>query len=270
MGDPPYVERRSLTAEQLTSSCRAKLDWADEHLATLYRETDAWGDQNPLTIKRGSNSDGSEHVFTVHFREPPDVWRWALTLGDALHNLRGALDHVIYALAIAQTKKSPPEGETKLAFPIANKPELFEKQRHRIASLNPQTQAAIERLQPYHRLKPDKWFAPLWYLSELNNIDKHRLPHLTGMAVNPNDIAVGADEGTFQAQWNMGHLEDGAPFLRLLLSKPDPSVYVDLKATGAVVMQLEGVPPVGVHSVTKHIRREVHVACRYLWPFLST
>jgi hypothetical protein len=192
-------------------------------------------------------------------------------LGDALHNLRGALDHTVFALAVAQTRKFPPDDERKLAFPICTERGLFDKQRYRIASLNQATQAAIERMQPYNRLKsgPGAWFRPLWFLSQLNDLDKHRLANITATAVVPNDVAIDAEPGTFAALWNRGYLEDGAPILKLTLSNPDPNVRVDLKATCAVVLQIEGVSPVSVYHVTRHIRREVHVACRYLWRFFA-
>lgn len=261
--------RRTVTGEELTSSCRAKLDWADKHLDALYRASDGWGDGEPIAIRRESNADGTEHTFSVEFTAKPDLWPWALMLGDALHNLRCALDHTVFSLAVAQTRKFPPDDERKLAFPICTKPKFFEAQRYRISSLNEATQAAIERMQPYNRLKPGKWFQPLWFLSQLNDIDKHRLAHIAAAAADFDEIAIDAEPGTYRALWNHGYLEDGAPILKLTLGNPNPDVYVDLKATCAVVLKIEGVSPVSVYHVTRRIRREVHVVCRYLWRFLA-
>jgi len=75
------------------------------------------------------------------------------------------------------------------------------------------------------------------------------------------------DDPQFSALWNEGPLVDGAPLLRLTLVKPDPQVYVDLKATGAVVLQLKDMRPLGVHPTLMRIRREVGVVCRYLSRF---
>jgi hypothetical protein len=124
-------------------------------------------------------------------------------------------------------------------------------------------------MQPYNRLKPPHGFAPLWYLAQLNDIDKHRLAHITAAAANFDEIAIEAEPGTYAAFWNHGYLEDGAPILKLTLTNPDPNVYVDLKATCAVVLQIEGSTPVSVYHATRRIRRDVHVACRYLWRFLA-
>ena len=188
------------------SSCRAKIARADEHLKALYGETDAWGELDPFRIVRQSNADGSEHLFSLSIERQPDIWRWAVLLGDALHNLRCALDHIVYMLAINQTGKDPPDDDARLMFPICSDPTYFAKgsTQGRIAALNCPTRAAIEKAQPYNRLKPGQWFAPLWWLAQLNDIDKHRLANLSVLAAHPDEIAVDAEPGTFRALWNQG------------------------------------------------------------------
>ena len=54
--------------------------------------------------------------------------------------------------------------------------------------------------------------------------------------------------------------------LQLVLQSPNPDLYVDLKATGAVVLHLLDYPPIGLHPTMRDIRREV-VVCRYLSQF---
>jgi hypothetical protein len=184
-----------------------------------------------------------------------------------LHNLRGALDHTVYHLAVAQTRKDPPDDETRLAFPICSDSTFFEGQRYRIRSLNVPTQTAIERAQPYNRLKPGKWFMPLWWLAQMDDIDKHRLSHLSPLAIHPNEVEVGARPGTFHAEWNLNVVVDGTPIFRLTLTEPDPNVLVNLHATGGVVLAAEHFPPIGIYWMTHHLRREVGIVCRYLAGF---
>jgi hypothetical protein len=248
-------------------SVRAKINRANEHLDALHREMDEWGDADPLTVTRESDLAGREHVFRVSYKSPPDVVRWAVLLGDALHSLRGALDHSVYALAVANEGRNPPSQEAKLAFPITTEPRLFTEARWRIRSLSEPAQTAVERLQPYNRLKPGKWFMPLWWLSRLDDIDKHRLVHLGTVSGVPTEIVVGADPGSFRVEWNTGPHVDGAPILRLTLDRPDPKVYVDLKATSGVILHIEGrrpVRPYSIYWITRRIREEVRIACRYL------
>ena len=47
----------------------------------------------------------------------------------------------------------------------------------KVRGIDPQAQAEIERLQPYHRAHAYDT-DPLWRLGELNNVDKHRLLHV--------------------------------------------------------------------------------------------
>jgi hypothetical protein len=216
---------------------------------------------------REHNTDGSVHLFRLRFTAQPDVWRWALLLGDTLHNLRCALDHLVYALAVRQTGKDPPDDDRALMFPICSNPEHWNRSKRRIASLNEATQAAIERVQPYNRLKAGQWFMPLWWLAQLNDIDKHRLPHIAVVAAHHDEINIAAEPGAFRALWNQGALRDGAVLLQLYLDKPDPELYVELKATGGVVLQLQDLPLLGLQQTVFRIRYEVGIICRYLSQF---
>lgn len=249
-----------------------KLARADEHLDALYRETDGWGDGDPIAIDRESNADGSEHTFSLRYKVQPDTLRWAVLMGDALHNLRGALDHLIYGLAAVQTGKNPPDDHAKLMFPICSEPSAFQNALWRIAPLSQETQAAIERTQPYDRLNPGNWFMPLWWLHEMHNIDKHRFLHIAALGSRMDECAIDARPGTFRALWNNAPLIDGAPVLKLILTEPNPNVYVDLKVTGAVVLSVKTPDPgpPGLHRVMGHIRREVEFVCRYLTRFFGT
>jgi hypothetical protein len=46
-------------------------------------------------------------------------------IGDCLPNLRCALDHLVYAIAIHESGQSPPPCEGSLAFPICDSPDLL-------------------------------------------------------------------------------------------------------------------------------------------------
>jgi hypothetical protein len=166
--------------------------------------------------------------------------------------------------------KNPPDDDHVLGFPISSGPEYFKKARSRVRSLSEPTQAAIEKAQPYNRLKPGQWFEPLWFLAQLNDLDKHRSSHIAVTAATHDSLAIDAAPGTFTALWNTGPLIDGAPFLRVVLTEPNPNVKVDFKATAAVVLDLIDIPPISVYWTTKRIRSEVVLVCRYLSSFLPT
>ncbi len=245
---------------------RAKLARADHHLDLLYDEIGRWSDLNPCSISRESNTDGTEHVFRLHIAPRPDVWRWAVLMGDALFNLRCALDHIIYALAIVHTGQDPPDDDAKLAFPITSSPEKFKASQWRISSLPQLVQTGIEKAQPYNRTHRSGW-QPLWWLAQLNDVDKHRLSILQPIAAVPDEVVIDAEPGSFRVLWNSSAYIDGTPVLVVRLKEPDPNVYVDLKMTGAVVIKVEDERPIGVVLSLRSIRREVGTLCRYMTRF---
>ena len=99
---------------------------------------------------------------------PHDI---TLPLGDAVHNLRAALDHLVCQLAIAAG--NPTACEKKTQFPIFKNG--AKASYSKIESISPAAQTAIKELQPFRRRPDDPEGDPLWVLSELDNIDKHRL-----------------------------------------------------------------------------------------------
>jgi hypothetical protein len=112
-------------------------------------------------------------------------------LGDALHNLRSSLDHLVYQLSLLTTKN--PKGTE---FPIyitkaSNSRDCFEqKGREKIRHVPKEAQELIEAAQPYNARHPDQpSHHYLWLLHELNRLDKHRFVletyAMTGTAILP-------------------------------------------------------------------------------------
>lgn len=125
---------------------------------------------------------------------------FSLLIGDVVQNLRGCLDHLAFALALAHTNPLPEEIASDSQFPIVGNinrkgeptdgAQSFESQRKAIRGICPRAQTVIEGLQPYHRGN-DFQADPLWRLISLSNIDKHRILHVaiaypSMFTVNPN------------------------------------------------------------------------------------
>ena len=126
--------------------------------------------------------------------EQPPTDPISLLIGDAMHNLRSALDVLAFSLAAAHTKPLPKEIADRSEFPIFGNEngdgrDLFHRVNKKtgrpafgsglikIDGWHPGAQAAVERLQPYKRgneFRSD----PLWLLHELDRISKHRLLHV--------------------------------------------------------------------------------------------
>jgi hypothetical protein len=96
-----------------------KLERAREHLQNLHAEIREWfeGDTYRYVPKLDPKS-GKKRIYFEVLQDPPA--RFSLIIGDCLHNLRSALDSLIYELAIAYTGIDPlPEDRAReLGFPI--------------------------------------------------------------------------------------------------------------------------------------------------------
>ncbi len=87
--------------------------------------------------------------------------------GDVIHNLRSALDHLAYALAIAGTDDVPKPG---VGFPIAKDEATYESIKERkVEGIRPEAVELIDSLKPYNSGNDC-----LWRIHELDIVDKHR------------------------------------------------------------------------------------------------
>jgi len=212
----------------------AKLARAYEHLEALDREVAAWFETEPYEIVGEFDSQTSEYVFSIHIKaEPPD--RLGLILGDFTQNLRAALDHLVWQLAILNGER--PNSDVR--FPIyRTASEVHGDVEKRLGRLKTDHRAAIERLQPHHagdRVEDHGLLILAW----LSNTDKHRVVHPTfGFLMPPpwpelgfafNDDAgsqLGALERTRIA--NGRRMKEGAELARIGLSPAGPNPEVQM------------------------------------------
>lgn len=170
-----------------TTSWRLKIHRAREHFAALDREIRAWVGTNPMAILKEKDAEGRRHTVFGEIVNPPALNRWSLIAGDCVHNLRSALDSLVYAIAVHETGLNPPADERALQFPVASCPNDFKKQKNRIRSLSPIVQSEIEKAQPYNVSHPE--FPPaLELLGTLDIIDKHKM--LNVVAAVPHRASV--------------------------------------------------------------------------------
>jgi len=156
------------------------------------------------------------------FLNLPEV-QWSLLVSDCLHQMRAALDNMVYALYVARCGVPNPAKAYEIAFPICTSREQFDNRGGaRIEGLDPGAVAIITRAQPYKRRdRPE--FHPLAVLGELNNRDKHRALHLTLMefasfrAENP--AAHPIDFTTIRTD---PRPENGAHLMRIQWARPTP------------------------------------------------
>jgi len=150
------------------SGVEAKLGRAKYHLNEFERVAAAWIASSPFDLVPTMAADGLREELHVKLASdvPPDL---DLILGDCIHNVRSALDHLAMALAIANGASSY---DGSVMFPIYRDPVKFKKEgRQRIKLLAPLAQDFVRDLQPFED-QENGWI--LWELNSLDNRDKHR------------------------------------------------------------------------------------------------
>ena len=155
---------------------RAKLGRAKEHLTTLRTEFDIWAQQQADTIGFYIERDGPWYtIITKPLNQPPI--RFSIIAGDIIHNLRSALDHLVWQLVLRDGQKPSRTNE----FPIYESEELFSKEvkfrkKPERSVLNGITidgdaWTIIEKAQPYNS---PPHTSPIGVIGQLSNVDKHR------------------------------------------------------------------------------------------------
>lgn len=158
-----------------------------------------WNDSDHQIVRAELNPKSGKYVYRASgdFSLSMD---WGVDIGEIVHNLRSALDSVVYRLVLAN--KQTPTNTTQFPIFLVRKsirtkpnrrgkpvpiPQFEGKAlgngRSMLRGVCKEHQAMIERLQPYHRRRTDGAKGrkhPLYWLKEINNADKHRLIQVVG------------------------------------------------------------------------------------------
>jgi len=156
----------------LLKECWDKLGRAKEHTNTLDTEIHRFLDTDPYRVEREFDSKQRKYLFRLKIAQPIPQRKFALILGDALHNARSALDYLAWHLAGSNIT------DRDTLFPIFLYPSAFDKRaKKRLWRIHPDALAELHQLQPYNR--PNPRIDALWLLHDLDGRDKHKLLTMT-------------------------------------------------------------------------------------------
>jgi hypothetical protein len=155
---------------------RIKLARADAHIVELRERLEPF--VRAATDSIGRESDG-ETKLIYRARYVPDVDPAISAIaGDALFNMRSALDHLAYQLVMLDGRQP----DRYSYFPIHGDP-LNKNGNPRVVTISPglfnraDIRTELEEVQPYNELgrgrSPSD--SSLWLVNDLCNLDKHRL-----------------------------------------------------------------------------------------------
>lgn len=241
---------RSELDEDALAGIRLKLLRAYGHLDALNREVAAFIDRHPFdAFPAQVDANGTEHVFHLRMLESIPV-RWGVLLGEAVHDLRSALDHVVYQLTLDWNGVEIP----RTGFPLLTDPSKWRKTARvsvknpsgidpncgffQIRGVGPGPQAFIESLQPY----PTRQGSPhevLLDLHEFWNQDKHRLLHIWGVQFGADfsNMSVPGAKGNWSFAAEPGVLKHGAKAFTVTFAEPNPDVQINGSMPAAVTFQ---------------------------------
>lgn len=190
---------------------------AEDHVRSLVAEVAAAFEQAPAAEVTALSESSSATSFRVQKLLLP-MPSWPSIVGDVVHNLRSALDHVAFALV--KGGRNAPTRQTM--FPVTKSVANFAKTaRTSLSGLSSATLAAIERRQPYH-----EGCLELAVIHGLDVIDKHREIHIMAPLLRPEDNPRGSEhelqdisDMTFQSE------------LVIALDNPDLDLYGPVRET---------------------------------------
>jgi hypothetical protein len=155
-----------------------RLGHAYRNLRSVQDATDFLWQISENGVRRETYDHGAKHVYYTAIPEFATE-RIDPHAADCIHNLRACLDNLVYRMAVlnmARIGGTVPDDDRKMAFPIClSKNDWDQKHRQALNYTSSDGKAFIKGLQPYMRTQPPE-SDPLWLLSELDNIDKHRFP----------------------------------------------------------------------------------------------
>jgi hypothetical protein len=144
----------------------AKIARAREHFDTLSAEVGRFIDSRPYQAVGEDEAETGDWVVRVRF-EGQLPFRCSAIVGDIVHNLRSALDHLIWELVLANGA-TPTD---KTGFPIFKNVDAFNAGvLNKVSGVSPAVMQKLRELKPYKEGN-----GALWRLHRLDIVDKHHL-----------------------------------------------------------------------------------------------
>lgn len=195
---------------------------AVQHLHQLWSQIAMWHAAAPITTDKNLSEDGLTATVVLRVRPEPPIREWGLTLGDTIHNLRSALDALVWELA--HVDGASPAHPTQVQFSVTTTEKAWSRAASSLSSLPAAALDRIHQMQPV--CFPDALGkTALELLAKLSNLDKHRSPieaTIAGAAVEFRNVSLTFESeeaaeaaGAPKTEVALGDLKDGATLVRI-------------------------------------------------------
>jgi hypothetical protein len=205
---------------------RVKFARAKEHLDEVEKAILSYVESDPYDIPQEAEREGEWIIIRLRaIRTLPDP-RWGVRIGEFLHNLRSALDNLVWQLVLLNGEQPWDQNQFPIYTYRAPRPPRMDKM---LRGVRPDHRAQIEDWQPYRGAEVYVQIkAALAWLALLSNIDKHRFLHPTITVLREGDATAEVFEATPGAEaeviWTAGPLHDGAELMRWRVTAPEAKV----------------------------------------------
>lgn len=222
-------------------SCFGKLARAREHFHELVAAITEFREHDHYDLDRFDNAhDESNPLLSVQWRVrilEPIPSTWAYIVGDAVNNMRSALDHALAEVVrhdLGLTDTAIERG--KLQFPICDAPADFASAIGRMKAkftrelrleFPPSVIDTLDSLQPYKDGAGDPAL-DLRGLRDLSNLDKHRQLTVVSQGIYHASVSTEPPMEVVSEQHLTGPLTDGAVFATVKYRRPAGSGDINL------------------------------------------
>lgn len=163
---------------------REKLKRADQNIRNLKTEIDLFVSQGQYPVMPKHDDKAWQEAVNYH-RDKVIPLRLSVLAGEIVHQLRSALDHIVWIFSDSATRLNHPNA---IEFPVfesrpLDKGELRRYQRKVQGITNNQVLKFISALQPYHA-GADAPNQPVCIIHNMDRFDKHRELMIVNSAVN--------------------------------------------------------------------------------------
>ena len=177
------------------------------------------------------------------FGEDPRVWmKWwlekappalplsfAALLGDAIQNLRAALEYSAWAGATPMARETQP---LEISFPIIDDPGKYEKwARRRAGWFSEATLRVLKWAQPFQA--DEDQLHPLRILRTLSNTDKHKLLNVVDHAHIELGVELDPIPATYDWWTADGPVQEGQLLAKLVFPRPALAAAIDVRPSFA-------------------------------------
>ncbi len=224
-----------------------KIQRAEIQIRALERQFERMVDGNLYAFVPEIHDEGRTHVYKA-VNPPPVGAYWGAQIGEAVHSLRSALDHLAWQLVIAAGNL--PNDRTQ--FPICNRKPTrrivkclaYPRRRDGLrisGKVPPRALALVEAVQPYHRSNESRRIDAI---NTLDIFDKHRELIVTATAVYMGTTAWGNEGTNVTMRFTRKPIKDGEIVAIVNYDppqlKPDPNLKFTPYITFAKGSPFEG------------------------------